>query len=73
MAITFQAVYENGVFHPTQKVSLPEHCQVVVEIHEIQAAPDNSELDDIYALLAARFDSGESDVAARPNELSKAV
>jgi predicted DNA-binding antitoxin AbrB/MazE fold protein len=68
MTITFQAVYENGVFRPTQKLSLPEHCQVAVEIHEIQAAPENSELDEIYALLSARFDSGESDVAARHNE-----
>jgi predicted DNA-binding antitoxin AbrB/MazE fold protein len=47
MTITFQAVYENGVFRPTQKVSFPEHCQVAVEIHEIQAASENSELDDI--------------------------
>ncbi len=63
-----QAIYENGVFRPTRKVNLPDHCQVAVEIHQIQVMPEKPEIDDIYALLSARFDSGESDVAARHNE-----
>ena len=68
MTISVQAVYENGVFRPTQAINLPEHCQVVVQIYPIQVTPEKPELDDIYALLSARFESGESDVAARHNE-----
>ena len=68
MAMSFQAVYENGVFRPNRPVNLPDHCQVAVEIHPIQVAPEKPEFDDIYALLSARFDSGELDVAARHNE-----
>ncbi len=68
MMMNFQAVYENGVFRPTRTLNLPDHCQVAIEIHSIQAAPEKPELDDIYALLSTRFDSGEADVAARHNE-----
>ncbi len=39
-----------------------------VEIHQIQLVPEKPDLNDIYDLLSARFDSGESDVAARHNE-----
>jgi len=68
MTMTFQAVYENGVFRPTEKLNLPDHCQVAVEIHQIQLGSEKPDLNDIYDLLSARFNSGESDVAARHNE-----
>lgn len=31
MTRTFHAVYENGVFRPTEKVDLPDRCEVEVE------------------------------------------
>ena len=30
------AIYENGVFRPIQPVSLPEQCEVEVEIHSVR-------------------------------------
>ncbi|MDS4021734.1 MAG: antitoxin family protein [Candidatus Competibacter sp.] len=68
MTMTFHAVYENGVFRPTRKVDLPEHCEVAVEIHQVQVERVKPGLDDIYAILSERFDSGEPDVAARHDE-----
>jgi hypothetical protein len=28
------AIYENGVFRPTEPIELPEHCQVELLIHQ---------------------------------------
>jgi predicted DNA-binding antitoxin AbrB/MazE fold protein len=28
------AIFENGVFHPVEKISLPEHQEVEIIIHE---------------------------------------
>ena len=44
------AIYENGVFRPIQPVSLPDRCEVEVEIHAVNAQPQPS-LDDVYAIL----------------------
>ena len=68
MAQTIHAVFENGVFRPIDKVNLPDPCKVEVEVREVQESPEKPTLDDIYAILGARFDSGEGDVAARHNE-----
>ena len=61
-------VMENGVFKPTEKVDLPDQCKV--EFEPRISLPDEKapSLDDVYAVLDARFDTGESDVAARHNE-----
>lgn len=61
------AVYENGVFRPTDPVDLPESSEVEVELRVVKP-PTEKRLDAIYALLGARFESGEDDVAARHNE-----
>lgn len=68
MTQIIHAVYENGIFRPTQKVDLPDHCAVEVEVRQVQEEPTKPSLDDIYAILSERFNSGESDVAARHNE-----
>jgi predicted DNA-binding antitoxin AbrB/MazE fold protein len=65
---TIHAIYENGVFRPTQKVDLPDRCEVEVEVRQVQVEPAKPSLDEIYALLSERFDSGEHDVAARHDE-----
>lgn len=61
------AVYENGVFRPTDPVDLPESSEVEVELRVV-TPPGGKRLDAIYSLLGARFESGEDDVAARHNE-----
>lgn len=62
------AIYENGVFRPTEPVELPEACHVVFEPKLIGSGSPAPSLDDVYALLGRRFDSGQCDVAARHDE-----
>ena len=66
---TIHAIYENGVFRPIQPVSLPERCEVEVEINAIKTEEQQRpSLDDVYEILGRRYSSGEHDVAARHNE-----
>ena len=62
-----RAVYENGVFRPTQPVQLPEHAQVEFE-PRIVPGSQRATLDDVYAVLSKRYETGERDVAERHNE-----
>lgn len=66
--MTIRAVYENGVFRPSEKVDLPDHCEVEVEIRQVKEAPRIPTLDDVYAILGRRHCSGEHDLAERHNE-----
>ena len=68
MNTTIHAVYENGVFRPTETVDLPDPCRVEVEVRRVSEQGRESSLDDVYAVLAKRFDSGDHDVAERHNE-----
>jgi len=62
------AIYENGVFRPKEPVDLPESSEVEVELRAVTSSSEEKQLDAIYALLGASFESGESDVAARHDE-----
>ena len=62
------AIYENGVFRPKEPVDLPESTEVEVELRMVNPSSGEKQLDAIYTLLGARFESGESDVAARHDE-----
>ncbi len=66
--MSIHAIYENGVFRPTQPVNLPDRSEVEVEIRQAKEPPGIPTLDDVYAILAARFDTGEKDLAERHNE-----
>jgi predicted DNA-binding antitoxin AbrB/MazE fold protein len=66
--MTIHAVFENGVFRPTEAVDLPDRCEVKVEVLQITEEANKPTLDDVYAILSKRFNSGEHDVAARHNE-----
>lgn len=68
MTKTFSAIFEKGVFRPVEPVDFPEHCQVRVEVQAVEAVTDEASLDEVYAILGKRYNSGESDVAARHNE-----
>ncbi len=68
MTSTVHAIYENGVFRPVEPVDLPEPCEVEVDVRVVTSGVGMPSLDDVYAILGKRFDSGERDVAARHNE-----
>lgn len=68
MSQTIQAIYENGVFCPVEPVDLPERCEVEVEVRQVKGDAKKPTLDDVYAILSKRFNSGERDVAARHDE-----
>lgn len=61
------AVYEKGVFRPTEPVDLPESSEVEVELRVLKSSEEDR-LDSIYSILERRFESGETDVAARHDE-----
>jgi hypothetical protein len=75
---SFHAIYENGIFRPTEPVDLPEGSEVTVEpcpasIRQPQPTdPEFAHLDPglarIYAILSERYDSGQTDLADRHNE-----
>ncbi len=68
MVKTIHAIYQNGVFRPIEPVDLPDLCEVEVEVRQVKEGSKKPTLDDVYAILSARFDSGEQDVAERHNE-----
>ena len=68
MTTAIHAIYENGVFRPVQPVDLPDRGEVVVEVRSIKTGLQRPSLDDVYAILNERFDSGERDIAARHDE-----
>ena len=64
---TVHAIYEGGVFRPTQPVPLPDKCEVEFEPRVVNGEL-TQDLDAIYAVLDQRYNSGEHDVAERHNE-----
>jgi len=69
--MTIRAIYENGVFRPTEPVKLLEHSRVQFEPTVIPDDDDDDRANQqrIYDLLGQSLPSGESDVAERHNEL----
>jgi len=72
---TITAIYENGVFRPTEPVQLPEGTRVQVQAPDTAvdvralAPPGTSEdLIGLYEILGRRFQSGHHDTAERHNE-----
>ncbi len=69
MSKTIRAVYEHGVFRPTEPVSLPDGTEVDILTPDPQTAPPLDQgLAKIYAILGERYDSGHTDTAERHNE-----
>jgi predicted DNA-binding antitoxin AbrB/MazE fold protein len=63
------AVFENGVFRPSDPVTLPEGCEVEFDPRIVGGVDRNGDtLSNVYEILRRRFDSGERDVSARHNE-----
>ncbi len=65
---TIHAIFENGVFRPTAPVALPDRTEVEFEPRVVIAESTAAPQDRIRELLAARFKSGNRELAARHNE-----
>jgi len=68
MSRIIYVIYENGVFRPTQAVDLPDRCEAEVEIRQVFPSAEPPNLDAVYDILKARFETGEPDLAERHNE-----
>ena len=66
MMKSIHAVYEGGVFRPIEAVDLPDQTSVELQVQESKKKIPT--LDDVYAILRMRFNSGEGDLAERHNE-----
>jgi predicted DNA-binding antitoxin AbrB/MazE fold protein len=64
MAITVEAVYENGVLKPKEPLPLHEHQQVQITIH-----PPVSNLADCYGIMGFTGTAEEADYFAMDPEL----
>jgi len=63
------AIFKDGVFRPREPVGLPEGSEVEFEPRIVRIVDENGEaLSRVYDILGKRFESGESDTAARHNE-----
>jgi len=67
---SIRAVYEGGVFKPTEPVDLPEHCPVKVEPAEEEAEVERKGQAQarIYEILSHRYDTGDANAAERHDE-----
>lgn len=71
--MTVRAIYENGVFRPTEPVDLPEQSEVQVVLpsdaeNGAVAAGREQGRKEVMEILSRRFRSGHTDTAARHNE-----
>ncbi|MGL4513888.1 MAG: antitoxin family protein [Lacipirellulaceae bacterium] len=65
---TVQAVFENGMFRPTEPVELPENCRVEFVPIVVGEPDDPRHRERVEQILSARFTSGQGDLAARHDE-----
>lgn len=66
---TIHAIFEQGIFRPLEAVELAERTEVEFEPKVVGLkTPKPGSMDDIYAVMSERFQSGEHDVAERHNE-----
>jgi predicted DNA-binding antitoxin AbrB/MazE fold protein len=65
---TIRAVYENGVFRPTEPIDLPELSLVEFEPRPVEGDEQKRAREAINEILSRSYDGGESDVAERHNE-----
>jgi len=63
------AIYENGVFKPTEPVSLPEHCIVRVEPEIAETGSGSEAEDSITEALNRVYGTGKDSGALDPGLL----
>ncbi|HEY8747942.1 MAG TPA: antitoxin family protein [Tepidisphaeraceae bacterium] len=64
--MTIRAIYENGVFRPTESVDLPEKSEVVFEPRVVHTdkAPTPA-MARIYEILSRTYDTDQPDLVYR--------
>ena len=66
------AIFENGVFKPTEPVNLPERSPVEVHVVGTPLPVANGEADvhrkEVFEILSRDYDTGQTDAAARHDE-----
>jgi predicted DNA-binding antitoxin AbrB/MazE fold protein len=66
---SIHAVYEKGVFRPTEPVDLPESSHVVFEPRVVNAGDKRAEsMVRVYEVLSRSYDTDLPDLAARHDE-----
>jgi predicted DNA-binding antitoxin AbrB/MazE fold protein len=65
---TIQAIYEEGLFRPTEPVNLPEHSVVDSVPQSVHPLEDPGHIDRVAQILSRRGQSGQADIAARHDE-----
>lgn len=66
---TIRAIYENGVFRPTEDVDLPEHVEVQVVLPNVLPSTLSDHQREIQAILEAGADGdAPTDLAARHDD-----
>jgi hypothetical protein len=68
---SFEGIYEKGVVRFTTPVAIPEHAKVKV-IADVQAKekpPLGCPAEELHDVLSRSYDTGETDLAARIDEL----
>jgi predicted DNA-binding antitoxin AbrB/MazE fold protein len=71
---SLHAVFENGVFRPVERVDLPEHSEVLIDVRPSPQASNgapaqgSSEWDAVYDILSRSYPTGEPDLATRHDE-----
>ncbi|HEX4123095.1 MAG TPA: antitoxin family protein [Tepidisphaeraceae bacterium] len=74
--MTVRAIFEDGVFKPTEPVDLPDHTHVEFEPKRVgdqhksdELTPERAKaIQEIYRIMGERYDTGERDVAERHDE-----
>ena len=65
---TIRAIYEKGVFRPTEPVDLPEGTAVVVDANQNEPEIVRAARQRVFETLAHSYDGGKPDAAERHNE-----
>lgn len=65
---TVHAIFEKGVFRPTEPVELPDNCEVVFEPRLVTTVTDPQHHQRVMDILSRRYDAGITDLAERHNE-----
>jgi predicted DNA-binding antitoxin AbrB/MazE fold protein len=80
--MTIRAIYENGVFRPTEPVNLPDKTPVEVSVSDADRPQRNHSADRvvrtdaaptqamarIYEILSRSYDTDDADLAEKHNE-----
>ena len=65
---TIRAIYEKGVFRPTEPVDLPEGTAVVIDANQAEPETVRAARQRVFETLSHSYNGGEPDAAERHNE-----